>query len=667
MIDGKTLLHVTGELPVFAAAAQPEAAPLAEAGESVDGGPRISKFTGKTKAARSVPDCGPNPRLVTIASPSVSPLSEWATASGDRSVVMTTPGLTARSSSVRGMRTRPRASRLPGSRPGELRKAQRLTARRVRLRRGLSLRVRHRAATLPTGLSAPQAMATSRALLLAGKASASLLPLETIVRAVMTIPARARRFLSPALSGASVKEPLVAPALARAVRPGASSARVRTREVKAPPGRLAAGSSGPARTRRVLPVIFGNRSERPAGGGFKRPFSPRTSDRPAGDFAARADRQERPASGGFKRPGGYSPRPTGDFAPREQGDAPRKVYRKFDAPRDKKPFAPRSGDAPRGDRPAFGSERPRTFDRPRPGGSGSNDRSERPRSGEGRPSFGAKPFGSKPSGFAKKAASKSAFAGKGGPFAKFADGKKPFRKPGKPSGPKPGGGGFAPTRRKRARGRPMTQRARPVIAIDGPAGAGKSTVAAHLARRFGFLNLETGAMYRALALKAIDADLDLDDEACLVELCSTTKIVLEPTRDGNRVLLDGMDVTRRLRDGDVTAGASRASVHAPVRTWMVAEQRALGAAGGVVMEGRDIGTAVFPDAEVKIFLDAAPEVRGEPAFSPGGIERARGAAGDGERVDRGDEGAGRTRPDAGAIAAGARGGCDSGRFHRDVA
>lgn len=153
-----------------------------------------------------------------------------------------------------------------------------------------------------------------------------------------------------------------------------------------------------------------------------------------------------------------------------------------------------------------------------------------------------------------------------------------------------------------------------MIAIDGPAGAGKSTLAAHLARRFGFLNLETGAMYRALALKAIESDLDVDDAAAMADLCRRTKIALEPTRDGNRVLLDGLDVSRRIRDADVTASASRASVHAPVREWMVAQQQALGAAGGVVMEGRDIGTAVFPDAEVKIFLDAAPEVRGNRRF-----------------------------------------------------
>ncbi len=159
-----------------------------------------------------------------------------------------------------------------------------------------------------------------------------------------------------------------------------------------------------------------------------------------------------------------------------------------------------------------------------------------------------------------------------------------------------------------------TPRQQPVIAIDGPAGAGKSTLAAHLARRFGFLNLETGAMYRALAYKAIDSDLDLDEEAPLLALAEDTLITLEPTRDGNRVLLDTMDVTRRLRDNDVTAAASRLSVHPKIREWMVARQRILGEKGGVVMEGRDIGTAVFPDAEVKIFLDAAPEVRGNRRF-----------------------------------------------------
>ncbi len=158
------------------------------------------------------------------------------------------------------------------------------------------------------------------------------------------------------------------------------------------------------------------------------------------------------------------------------------------------------------------------------------------------------------------------------------------------------------------------RRERPVIAIDGPAGAGKSTLAAHLARRFGFLNLETGAMYRALALKAIESDYSFEEEEPLLGLAESTQIELEPSHEGNRVLLDGRDVSRRIREADVTSGASQISVHPHLRAWMVMQQRALGAAGGVVMEGRDIGTAVFPDAEVKIFLDAAPEVRGNRRF-----------------------------------------------------
>ena len=162
----------------------------------------------------------------------------------------------------------------------------------------------------------------------------------------------------------------------------------------------------------------------------------------------------------------------------------------------------------------------------------------------------------------------------------------------------------------------------PVVAIDGPAGAGKSTLAAHLARRFGLLNLESGAMYRALALKAIECDVSFSDEAALAALFSTTSIELQPQSEGNRVLLDGHDVTRRVRDRDVAEAASQVSVHPQVRAWMVAQQRALGAKGGVVMEGRDIGTKVFPNAEVKIFLDAAPEVRGQRRFLQTGPAQA---------------------------------------------
>ena len=147
------------------------------------------------------------------------------------------------------------------------------------------------------------------------------------------------------------------------------------------------------------------------------------------------------------------------------------------------------------------------------------------------------------------------------------------------------------------------------IAIDGPAGAGKSTIASRLARKLGYVNLESGAMYRALALKAIERDASFDDEAALVKLAQGLRIQLQPTIGGNRTLLDGRDVSARIRERDVSEAASRVSVHPKVREWMVAHQREMGAGGGVVMEGRDIGTKVFPDADLKIFLDADPVVR----------------------------------------------------------
>ena len=153
-----------------------------------------------------------------------------------------------------------------------------------------------------------------------------------------------------------------------------------------------------------------------------------------------------------------------------------------------------------------------------------------------------------------------------------------------------------------------------IVAIDGPAGAGKSTVARHLARHFGLLNLETGAMYRGFALKALRQALPLDDSAGLEELAGSTQIRLEAGDDENRVLLDFEDVTGLIRNQTVTDAASRVSVFPAIRAWMVHLQQEMGAGGGVVMEGRDIGTVVFPHADAKIFLDAAPEVRGMRRF-----------------------------------------------------
>lgn len=155
---------------------------------------------------------------------------------------------------------------------------------------------------------------------------------------------------------------------------------------------------------------------------------------------------------------------------------------------------------------------------------------------------------------------------------------------------------------------------RMIVAIDGPAGAGKSTIARHLAQHFGLLNLETGAMYRAFALKALRAAVPLDDAQALEALARETEIRLEPGDQENLVLLDGEDVTGQIRNPLVTEAASRVSVFPAVRAWMVSLQQQVGARGGVVMEGRDIGTVVFPSADVKIFLDAAPEVRGQRRY-----------------------------------------------------
>ncbi|HSZ64415.1 MAG TPA: (d)CMP kinase [Terriglobales bacterium] len=161
-----------------------------------------------------------------------------------------------------------------------------------------------------------------------------------------------------------------------------------------------------------------------------------------------------------------------------------------------------------------------------------------------------------------------------------------------------------------------------IIAIDGPAGVGKSTIASRLARKLGYVNLESGAMYRALALRAIEWDASFDDEEALLKLAQDSRIKLESTLGGNRVLLNGKDISARIRERDVTEAASRVSVHPRVREWMVARQREMGIGGGVVMEGRDIGTKVFPDADLKIFLDADPVIREQRRLDQ---QRVRGA------------------------------------------
>jgi cytidylate kinase len=150
-----------------------------------------------------------------------------------------------------------------------------------------------------------------------------------------------------------------------------------------------------------------------------------------------------------------------------------------------------------------------------------------------------------------------------------------------------------------------------IIAIDGPVGSGKSTVARGVAELLGYTYLDSGAMYRALALKANRRGVALSDATALEGLARETHIDLERGANGQRVLLDGEDVTLAIRTAEVSQAASHVAIVPGVRQVLVDEQRRAGKRGGVVMEGRDIGTVVFPDAELKIFLDASVEVRAE--------------------------------------------------------
>lgn len=148
-----------------------------------------------------------------------------------------------------------------------------------------------------------------------------------------------------------------------------------------------------------------------------------------------------------------------------------------------------------------------------------------------------------------------------------------------------------------------------IVAIDGPAGAGKSTVARMVARRLGFVFLDTGAMYRALTWKALQEAVPLDDAPAMTRLATETDVTLIPGESGDRVLVDGQDVTAAIRTPEVTRNVSQVSAHAGLREVLVERQRELGRQGGVVAEGRDIGTVVFPQAGVKIFLVASPMER----------------------------------------------------------
>ena len=148
-----------------------------------------------------------------------------------------------------------------------------------------------------------------------------------------------------------------------------------------------------------------------------------------------------------------------------------------------------------------------------------------------------------------------------------------------------------------------------IIAIDGPSAAGKSTLAKRLAKDLGFTYLDTGGMYRALALKVLREGIDISNDGALTELIGRTDIDLVETGGKLKVLLDGEDVSQEIRTPEVSQMASKASALEVVRRWMLVLQRAFGRRGNVVAEGRDIGTVVFPDAEVKIYLDASAQER----------------------------------------------------------
>ncbi|MBK9313965.1 MAG: (d)CMP kinase [Acidobacteria bacterium] len=162
-----------------------------------------------------------------------------------------------------------------------------------------------------------------------------------------------------------------------------------------------------------------------------------------------------------------------------------------------------------------------------------------------------------------------------------------------------------------------------IIAIDGPAGAGKSSVARKLARQLDYLFINTGAMYRAVAWKAQQSGIPLDDVEQIGRLARESRIELTGPVDATRVLIDGEDITESITSPRVSQAASVVSAIPAVRRALVARQQQMGNQGGVVMEGRDIGTMVFPDADIKIYLDASSEARSHRRFDE---DTARGIA-----------------------------------------
>lgn len=153
-----------------------------------------------------------------------------------------------------------------------------------------------------------------------------------------------------------------------------------------------------------------------------------------------------------------------------------------------------------------------------------------------------------------------------------------------------------------------------IIAIDGPSGAGKSTLAKGLAARLGYMQIDTGAMYRAMAFLANDQGIDLSDMDAVRRFCDGADVELRMSNGSSRVFANGIEITGLIRTPQVSMLTSKISALFPVREAMTLLQRKMGAKGGVVLEGRDIGTVVFPDAELKFYLSASPEERGRRRY-----------------------------------------------------
>jgi len=153
-----------------------------------------------------------------------------------------------------------------------------------------------------------------------------------------------------------------------------------------------------------------------------------------------------------------------------------------------------------------------------------------------------------------------------------------------------------------------------IIAIDGPSGAGKSTITKRLADSLSYVYIDTGAMYRALALAVQRAGIPIDDEQKVADLCSFAELSFRSENGASRIILNGEDVADLIRTPEISLLTSRIASKKPVRDILLVKQRDMGKAGGVILEGRDIGTVVFPDADIKFFLSATPEERGRRRY-----------------------------------------------------